>query len=90
MGSSLTMAAAAMVCMSMLSTAAAKLSLEEAFVKDLLPPPSGKCNGTGDGRFTSTFDFTASPEGHWHAMNVSNRANRMFLAVLRSHLFGLV
>lgn len=51
---------------------AAGLTLDEALIKDILPPPSKSCLGAkAEGDFSFTFKHTALPRGHWHDMNVS-------------------
>lgn len=53
-------------------SSATGMTLDEALVQDILPPPSAKCLGAkADGDFTFSFDFKPLPKGHWHDMNVS-------------------
>ena len=50
----------------------AGVTLDEALVKDILPPPSAKCLGAkADGDFSFSFKFKPLAKGHWHDMNVS-------------------
>lgn len=50
------------------------LTLEEALIRDILPPPSAACTAgaKADGsKFSFTFKHKALPRGHWHDLNVS-------------------
>ena len=48
---------------------ATTMTLDEALIKDILPPASTKCKGAeADGEVSFDFTFKPLPPGHWYAL----------------------